>query len=106
MRALIAVAISSAVLVGCAEGPAPYLSCEDVPAAECEAAHEEALTNGLFLDGGEQVTAALVRPTQSRSCNTGDEPFADVSFTLAGRNAPVVVSVGRTDTGSLVVCTY
>jgi hypothetical protein len=106
MRALLAAAISVAVLGGCAEGPAPYLSCEDMPTADCEAAHEEALTNGLFLDGSEQVTAALVRPAQYRFCNSSAEPFADVSFTLAARSTPLVVSVGRTDSGSLVVCTY
>lgn len=101
-----AAAIAAALLVGCAPVPGPYLSCEDVPPADCEAAHEEAVTNGLFLDHGEEVTAALVRPTESRFCNGGDEPVVDVSFTLAGRSTPLVVSIGRSQDGSLVVCTY
>ena len=105
MVRLVAVAISAAVLAGCAV-PGPHLTCGDVSTAECEAAHEEAVTNGLFLEDGEQVTAALVQPTESRFCNGGDEPFVDVSFTLAGRSTPLVVSVGRTDVGALVVCTY
>ena len=105
MKRLISVAFSSALLVGCAV-PGPYLSCEDVPAAVCEAAHEEAVTSGLFLEDGEEVTAALVRPTEVRLCNGGEnDPIADVSFTLAGRSAPLVVSVGRTVGGGLVVCT-
>lgn len=100
------VVISAVLLVGCAV-PGPYLSCEDVPAAVCEAAHEEAVTNGLFLEDGEEVTAALVRPTEVRLCNGGEtDPIAYVSFTLAGRSAPLVVSVGRTVGGGLVVCTY
>lgn len=98
--------IWAAMLVGCAPAPGPYLSCEDVPTADCEAAHEEARTHGLFLNDGDRVIAALVRPAEARFCNGGDDPFADVSFTLAGRSAPLVVSVGRTAAGSLVVCTY
>lgn len=105
MKTLIAVAISATVLIGCAR-PGPYLTCGDVSTAECEAAHEEAVTNGLFLDDGEEVTAALVQPSESTFCNDGDNPFVDVSFTLAGRSTPLVVSVGRTDVGALVVCTY
>lgn len=105
MRWRLALAISAAVLVGCAR-PGPYLSCEDVPAAEREAAHQEAVTNGLFLDSGQEVTAAVVRPTEARFCNGGDDPFVDVSFTLAERGAPLIVSVGRASDGSLVVCTY
>lgn len=105
LRWRIALALSAAVLVGCAR-PGPYLSCEDVPAAQCEAAHEEAVTNGLFLDHDEEVTAALVRPTEARFCNGGDDPFVDVSFTLAGHSAPLIVSVGRTADGNLVACTY
>ncbi len=68
MRRPIAVVVAAAALGGCA-GPGPYLSCEDVPATECEAAHEEAVANGLF-------------------------------------RAPLIVSVGRTVGGGLVVCTY
>ena len=105
MKTPVAVAISAAVLVGCGV-PGPYLSCQDVPAAACEAAHEEAVTNGLFLDDGEEVTAALVRPSEFRFCDGVNDPFVDVSFTLDGRSAPLVVSVGRSEAGGLVVCSY
>lgn len=97
--------ISAAALVGCAV-PGPYLTCGDVSAVECEAAHEEAVTNGLFLDDGEEVTAALVQPSESTFCNDGNEPFVDVTFTLTWRSAPLVVSVGTSEAGALVVCTY
>jgi hypothetical protein len=106
MKTLIAAVITAALLVGCAPRPGPYLSCEDVPTAACEAAHEEAVTNGLSHEGGEQVIAALVRPTEYRFCNGSDDPLFDVSFELQGRSTPLVVSVGRTPAGSLVVCTY
>jgi hypothetical protein len=105
MKRTIAVAVAAALLVACAV-PGPYLTCGDVSTAECEAAHEEAVTNGLFLDDAEEVTAALVQPSESTFCNDGDDPFVDVSFTLAGRSRPLVVSVGRTAEGGLVVCTY
>lgn len=105
MKRLIAVVVAAAALGGCA-GPGPYLSCEDVPATECEAAHHEAVAHGLWLEDGEEVTAALVRPTEVQFCNGADDPFVDVSFTLAGRSAPLIVSVGRGAGGGLVVCTY
>jgi hypothetical protein len=106
VKLLTAAAVLAVVLVGCAPRPGPYLSCEDVPTADCAAAHEAARSNGLFLRDGEQVTAALVRPTEFRFCNGGDEPYLDVAFTLAGRRSPIVVSVARAESGALSVCTY
>lgn len=106
MKMLIAAAITAALLVGCGQRPGPYLTCQDVPTAECEAAHEEAVTNGLFLGDSQQVLGALVRPTEYRLCPGIDELLYDVSFQLEGRGAPTVVSVGKTLAGSLAVCTY
>jgi len=106
MKTLIAAAITAALLVGCGQLPGPNLTCEDVPTGECEAAHEQAVTNGLFLNSGEQVLAALVRPTEYRFCDGSAEPLFDVSFQLKGRSEPLVVTVGKTDAASLVVCTY
>ena len=106
MKRLTVAAASAVLLVGCAPRPGPYLSCEDVPTPECEAAHDEAVTNGLFLEGDEQVTAALVRPSELRFCDGVSDPYVDVTFTLAGRSAPLVVPVGRSEAGALVVCTY
>lgn len=105
MKTLIATAITAALLVGCAQLPGPYLTCEDVPAAECEAAHEEAVTNGLFLDDSEQVIGAVVRPTEYRLCPGIDDLLYDVSFQLERRSDPLVVSVGKI-AGKLAVCTY
>ena len=106
MKPLIAAAITAALLVGCGQLPAPSVTCEDVPTTECQAAHQVAVTNGLFLEGGAQVLAATVRRTEYRFCNQDDEPLFDVSFQLRERSGPLVVSVGRAIAGSLVVCTY
>ena len=106
MKTLIAAAMIAALLLGCGQRPSPYLSCENVPTAVCEAAHEEAVTHGLFLESSEQVLAALVRHTEYRFCDGSAEPLFDVSFQLRGRSEPLVVTVGRTDAANLVVCTY
>jgi hypothetical protein len=98
--------ILAALLSGCGALPGPYLTCEDVPEAACRAAHDEAVTNGLFLDDGEQIVAAHVRPTESRICPGLDEALYDVSFDLRGRSQPLVVTIGTRDAGGLGVCTY
>ncbi len=75
MTTLIAAA-TAALLVGCGQLPGPSLTCEVVPIAECQAAHQEAVTNGLFLQDGEQVLTAVVRLTEYRFCNGGDDPLS------------------------------
>lgn len=105
MKTLITTAITAAFLVGCGQLPGPGLTCEDVATAECEAAHAEAVTNGLFLDDSEQVLGAVVRPTEYRLCPGIDELLYDVSFELEGNSRPLVVSVGKI-AGELAVCTY
>lgn len=105
VKPLNAAAITAVLLVGCGL-PGPYLTCEDVPTAECEAAHEEAVTNGLFLDDGDQVLGAVVRPTEHRFCDESNDPLFDVTFRLKDRSEPLVVTVGETNAGGLTVCTY
>ncbi len=106
MKTLIAAALTVALLPGCGLLPGPPLTCEGVPRAECEAAHREAVSHGLFLDDHEQVITAVVRPTEYRLCTQDDDPLFDVSFQLRGRSEPVVVTVGEAAGGRLSVCTY
>ena len=106
VKTFLAAATTGVMLVGCGQLPGPYLTCEDVPTAECEAAHDEAVTNGLFLDDSEQVLGAVVRPTEYRLCDFANDPLFDVSFRLRDRSEPLVVTVGETAAGSLAVCTY
>ena len=106
IKTLLAAAITAALLARCEQHPGPYLTCEDVPSAECEAAHDEAVANGLFLDDSEQPVAALVRPTRYRFCDGSAEPLFDVIFQLQNRSELLVVTAGETGAGALVVCTY
>jgi hypothetical protein len=98
--------LAAAMLAGCTLLPRPDLACEGVPAAVCEAAYEEAVSHGLFLNDTEEVVHAVVRPTRASTCNQGDEPILDVSFDIKGRSEPVTVTIAQSRVGRPVVCTY
>lgn len=106
MKGTCSAAIGATLLAGCGLLQSQAVICEGVSSADCQAVHREAITHGLFLDGGERVVTAIVRRTESQVCNDGDEPMFDVSFELRGRSEPLVIAVGQTAAGRLTVCTY
>lgn len=101
-----AVLMAFVLLTGCGLLPAPALSCDGVPTADCRAAHELAVSEGIFLDEDAEIVSAVVRSSAFVTCGQGDVPLFDVAFTLRGHSEPPVITVGQRADGRATVCTY
>lgn len=101
-----AFAMAFVLLTGCGLLPAPALSCDGVPTADCRTAHELAVREGLFLDDDAEIVSAVVRPTEFVVCNQDDAPLFDVAFTLRSQIEPLVITVGESRDGRPTVGTY
>lgn len=83
-------------------------ACGDIDARDCEAAIAEAYADGLFTQPGEVVVSVSVRPSTYMSCSYPPNvtPAFDVTFVLGNPAGDIEVTVGRTDGGKLIACSY